>query len=487
MKRSIYVDEYVVVHDDSTYEVKKDTYKIITRNKLNTRLGVMMVGWGGNNGSTLTAGILAKKNDIYWNNKNGEQKVNFFGSISQFGSVHIGYTKKGEPHSRLFKDIGNMYEPEELIIGGWDIRSDNLYEAAKKAGVLDYDLLKHLENDLSNMKPLPSIYDKNFIATNQCVTANNIIETKSKLEQVNLIIEDIEKFKIDNELNKVIVLWTASTERFNNGKWKNSADLSIALENNDPEISPSIIFAIASAQSGCIFLNGSPQNTLVPAVIDHSRLCGTFVGGEDFKTGQTKLKSVLADWLASSGIRPLSIVSYNHLGNNDGKNLDEYPQFRSKEITKKNVIDDIVEENPILFPNGKKPDHAVVIKYIPAVGDSKRAMDEYYSELFLGGRHTLAIHNTCEDSLLAVPLMLDLIVFSEFFSRIYIQNDEENPQRFNTVLSLLSIFFKAPVVNEDEPIINAFFKQRYGLENFFRILLELPTLDHVNIRTKILS
>ena len=209
----------------------------------------------------------------------------------------------------------------------------------------------------------------------------------------------------------------------------------------------------------------------------------TFVSGEDFKTGQTKLKSVLVDFLASSGIKPLSIVSYNHLGNNDGYNLSEQPQFESKEITKRNVIDDIIEENKILF-NNKKPEHCVVIKYIEAVGDSKRAMDEYYSELFLDGRSTISIHNICEDTLLAVPVILDTILFSEYFSRITFTLEDGTNVPFSSILSLLSFFFKEPV-DDDNPITNAFFKQRYGLENFIKASRGLPINDFINLHNRI--
>lgn len=484
MKSATYIGKYVNLKDNGDFDVKEENFKLNILPKEGNRLGVMMIGLGGSNGSTLTAGLIAKRKKISWFNKNGKHEVEFLGSLSQYGSVHIGYDKKQKPHSKLFKDVGDMYEPSELVVGGWDICGDNLYEAARKAGVLDHDLLEKIKEDLSKIKPLASIYDRKFIATNQSSRANNIIKTVSKFEQLNTIIDNIFNFKIVNKLNKVIILWTASTERFHNGKWKNHKELRDAIHANDPEVSPSVLFAVAAAYCKCVFLNGSPQNTICPAIIDNARYYGTFVGGEDFKTGQTKLKSVLADWLASSGIRPLSIVSYNHLGNNDGKNLDEPEQFKSKEFTKKNVIDDVVDENPKLFPNGS-PDHSVVIKYVPAVRDSKRAMDEYFSELFLNGRHTLAIHNTCEDSLLATPLMLDLILFSEFFTRVRIKRENESPRPFQTVLSILSYFFKAPVINDGEPLINAFFKQRYGLENFFRILIGIPPLDHINLSNKI--
>lgn len=131
-----------------------------------------------------------------------------------------------------------------------------------------------------------------------------------------------------------------------------------------------------------------------------------------------QMKSVLVDFLVGAGIKPTSIVSYNHLGNNDGLNLSAPQTFRSKEISKSNVVDDMVTSNQILYKQGEHPDHLVVIKYVPYVGDSKRAMDEYTSEIFMGGRNTIVMHNTCEDSLLAAPIILDLVLLAELITRI---------------------------------------------------------------------
>lgn len=480
----MYTSYTTTILDTGEVRVKKSKRFITTRPLMGGKLGVMLVGLGGNNGSTFTSGLLAHSKNITWEKKDGVHDVEFVGSISQLGSVHIGYDKHGKPHSKLFKEMTQMYNPDDIIVGGWDICRDDLYMAAKKAKVLDIDLLNKLKPHLTEIVPLPSVFDPSFLASNQKERANNVLHGALQ-DKLNHIKSDIVKFKKEHNLEKVIVLWTASTERFTRGTWPDAKALLNSIQKGDTEISPSILFAVAAIETGCIFLNGSPQNTIVPSIIDLAEKKGTFVGGEDFKTGQTKLKSALVDWLACSGIRPLSIVSYNHLGNNDGKNLSEAPQFRSKEITKKNVIDDVVEGNPELFPNGN-PDHTVVIKYVPAVGDSKRAMDEYYSQLFLDGRHTLALHNTCEDSLLAVPLMLDIILFAELFSRVRIGQEYEDTklpdsQGVGTVLSPLSFFFKAPVVNKGEPTINAFFKQRYGLENFFRVLAQLPPLDHITL------
>merc|ERR1712054_244151 len=167
-----------------------------------------------------------------------------------------------------------------------------------------------------------------------------------------------------------------------------------------------------------IYINGSPQNTFVPGVVQLAEQHDVMIGGDDFKSGQTKMKSVLVDFLISAGLKPTAIVSYNHLGNNDGKNLSAPQTFRSKEISKSNVVDDMVMSNRILYEPHEHPDHVVVIKYVPKVGDSKRAMDEYTAEIFMGGSQTIVMHNTCEDSLLATPLILDLAILADMTSRI---------------------------------------------------------------------
>jgi len=167
----------------------------------------------------------------------------------------------------------------------------------------------------------------------------------------------------------------------------------------------------------CVCVRGDWQ---VPGCLELAEEKQVYIGGDDFKSGQTKMKSVLVDFLIGSGIKVQSIVSYNHLGNNDGKNLSQPDMFRSKEISKSNVVDDMVSANRLLYEEDEHPDHCVVIKYVPHVGDSKRAMDEYVSEIFMGGTNTIIMHNTCEDSLLAAPIILDLILVTELFGRIQV-------------------------------------------------------------------
>ena len=187
--------------------------------------------------------------------------------------------------------------------------------------------------------------------------------------------------------------WTANTERYADiiqGVNDTADNLLRAIEQGHSEVSPSTVFAVACILEGAPFINGSPQNTFVPGAVELAERHVAFIGGDDFKSGQTKMKSALVDFLISAGIKLTCIASYNHLGNNDGRNLSSQRQFRSKEISKSNVVDDMVAANSVLYAEGEHPDHTVVIKYLPAVGDNKRALDEYYAEIFLGGHQTIS-------------------------------------------------------------------------------------------------
>jgi myo-inositol-1-phosphate synthase len=208
--------------------------------------------------------------------------------------------------------------------------------------------------------------------------------------------------------------------------------------------------------------------------------------GDDFKTGQTKFKTVVVDFLISSGIKCSAVVSYNHLGNNDGLNLSHEACFRSKQISKASVIDDMVALNPVLYKPDEHPDHVVVIKYVPAVGDSKRALDEYDSEIFCGGKNIISCHNTCEDSLLAAPLMLDLVILMELFTRVYIKNDKmKDYAHFHSVMSVLSFLMKAPQVPPGTRVVNSLFQQRACIENILRACRGLQPLNHMNLEYKL--
>jgi len=454
------------------------------------KLGMMLVGLGGNNGSTLTAGIIANRLGMTWETKEGVFKSNYFGSLTQAGTLHLGQDSfTGSDVYIPFKDILPMVHPNDLVVSGWDISVMDLFQSMQRAKVLDIDLQHQLKPHMEGIRPLPSIYYPDFIAGNQESRADNLISGTDKWAHVEHIRRDIRNFKASSGVDKVVVLWTANTERYadiTTGINDTADNLLQAIKDSHPEISPSTVFAVSSILEGCTYINGSPQNTFVPGVIELAERERVYIAGDDFKSGQTKFKSVLVDFLVGAGIKPVSIVSYNHLGNNDGYNLSAPQQFRSKEISKSNVVDDMVDSNGILYAEGEHPDHVVVIKYVPFVGDSKRAMDEYTSKIFMNGTNTIVVHNTCEDSLLAAPIILDLVIIAELFERITYKTKATNGQfePFFPVLSQLGFLIKAPLTNRDEPVINALAKQRALLENLFRACIGLAPQSHLGLQYK---
>ena len=474
------------------------------------KTGVMLVGLGGNNGSTLVGGLVANRLGLEWETRaTGTQRANFWGSITQASTALLGECgdASGREVFAPLKALVPLLEPNDLVFGGWDINGADLAAAAERARVFEPTLLQQLRPHLAQIKPMPAPYYKDFIAPGQVERADNVLEGSSttpaaKQSHLERIRKDIRDFKLKHELETVVVLWTANTERFSRiepGLNTSADELLAAIERGEEEISPSTVFAVAAILEGCTFINGSPQNTFVPGCIELAERCEVAIAGDDFKTGQTKVKSVLADFLVTAGLKPVSIVSYNHLGNNDGRNLAAPAQFRSKEISKTNVVDDVVASNPLLYAPGEYPDHAIVIKYIPTVGDSKRAMDEYTSRMFMGGTNTLVLHNTCEDSLLAAPLMLDLIVLAELCGRIRwrrtdagasegdgdggTKKSEKEWQPFHPVLGILGYLLKAPIAPRGAPVINALGRQRACLEGVLRACVGLKPASQMRLET----
>lgn len=486
--------EYQTSHVKRTASGQLQVHPQTTALKIRTarhvpKLGVMLVGWGGNNGSTLTAALEANRRQLKWRKRTGIQQANWFGSITQASTVFIGSDEVGGDVYVPMKELLPMVEPDNIVVDGWDISRLHLGDAMRRAEVLDVALQDQIYEQLSQLRPRPSIYDPDFIAANQSERADNVIRG-TRQEQYEQIRRDIRDFKQRSGVESVIVLWTANTERFSEvqeGLNTTSKELLASLAANNSEVSPSTIFAMASIAEGCTYINGSPQNTFVPGLIQLAEEKKVFIAGDDFKSGQTKIKSVLVDFLVGAGIKPVSIASYNHLGNNDGKNLSAPQQFRSKEISKSNVVDDMVASNKILYGEDEHPDHVVVIKYVPYVGDSKRAMDEYTSEIMMGGHNTLVIHNTCEDSLLATPLILDLVILGELSARIQLRSAENESASwipFKPVLSLLSYLCKAPLVPQGSQVVNSLFRQRAAIENILRGCIGLPPISHMTLEQR---
>ncbi len=466
------------------------------------KTGLMLVGLGGNNGTTLAATILANKHNISWHTRDGTQSPNYLGSLVRASTLRLGEDSEGKDVFVPFSDVLPMVHPNDLVVGGWDISALPLDQAMRRAKVLEWDLQRQLGPLMAQSTPLPSIYYPDFINANQGDRADNVIPGNDKQAHLDHIRQDIRNFKQENSLDKVIVLWTANTERYAEiiqGVNDTAANLLAAVKGSHAEVAPSTIFAMAAILEGAPFINGAPQNTFVPGCIQLAEEHQAFIGGDDFKSGQTKIKSVLADFLVSAGIKPLSIASYNHLGNNDGKNLSAPAQFRSKEISKSSVVDDMVASNALLYkaveqdpkaaaaavakgePAGAEtehPDHVIVIKYLPAVGDDKRALDEYNSEIMMGGRNTLNIFNECQDSLLATPLIIDLALLAELLTRVtYKPEGQDEYEKLYSVLGLLSYMLKAPLVKPGKAVINSLGRQRAALEGFLRACLSLQPVS----------
>ena len=464
-----YQERYTLINEDNRpTNVVKD--HLLTTDLKVPKLGLMMVGLGGNNGTTVTAGILANKKKLKWETKRGEASANFYGSFTQCVTTKIGTRMVEKPGEIPFiqdvfvpiKDLLPMVNPVDLVIGGWDFSSMDLYGAVKRAKVLEPDLVRQLKDELSAIKPLPAIFNISYIASNQETRADNV-KTGTNREKVNAVREDIKNFKEKNGLDKIVVLWTANTEKYYEKDIETIEELDKLIDEN-VSLPASILYGTATLLEHCVFLNGSPQNTLHPAIIKLAARENVQIGGADFKSGQTKFKTAMGDFLIGSGMRCSSVLSYNHLGNNDGKNLSDPGTFKSKEKSKGSVLDDCINSNPILYPPEKnKIDHTIVIKYCPFVGDSKRALDEYESQIFLEGNNTIVSYNVCEDSLLAAPIMIDLCIMAELLTRISIDSKPIGP-----VLSYLSFFFKAPLTNHKEYVINSLSRQKEILTSFLK-------------------
>ncbi|KAH9965495.1 inositol-3-phosphate synthase [Russula dissimulans] len=529
-ENTIYTDEYitskfhnrgadVVVQEGGRYVIKPTVtpFEFRTQRKV-PKTGLMLVGMGGNNGTTLVATILANRHNIAWHTKSTIQHPNYIGSLLRASTIRLGLDKTGKDVYAPLSDLLPMVHPNDLVLGGWDISGVPLDAAMKRAAVLEWDLQRQVAPYMKQLgAPLPSIYYPDYIAANQEERADNVISGTDKGAHLQHIRKDIRDFKAANNLDQVIVFWTANTERYSEiipGVNDTAEAILASIERSHEEVAPSTIFAVASILEGVPFINGAPQNTFVPGVIQLAEQRKSFIGGDDLKSGQTKLKSVLAEFLVNAGIKPLSIASYNHLGNNDGHNLSSQRQFRSKEISKSSVVDDMVAANHLLYKTkaelklnkvqpapsraigknikdvkGEHPDHIVVIKYVPAVGDSKRAIDEYYSEIMGGGRSTINIFNECEDSLLATPLILDLTILAELLTRINYRElfngagAEFKP--LHPVLSLLSYMLKAPLVKPGTDVVNSLSRQRNALETFLKACIGLEGSSDLLLETRI--
>lgn len=391
----------------------------------NCKLAVFLPGMGAVS-STLIAGIEAVKRGLALP----------IGSYSQMGRLKIQ-----DSGTKSVQDIFSLVNLDQLVFTGWDIYPDNCYETAAKNHVLDRHLLDQLQEPLGSISPMPAVFDQKFVPR-----LNPLISKKAgtKMEYAELLREDIRNFMKKNACDRGVMIWCASTEIYNpvSDVHMDRQKFELGLKNNDALISPTQIYAYAALCENIPFINGSPNVSIeTPAIQQIANDAGVPIAGSDFKTGQTLIKTILAPGLRKRLLGVSGWYSSNILGNRDGEVLDDPDAFRSKEITKTSVLNNIFspEDYPDLY---RDLHHMVRIHYYPPRGDNKESWDNIDIFGWLGYPMQIKINFLARDSILAAPVALDLILFTDLAARV----------NYSGIQDWLGFYFKSPVTNKGKNI-----------------------------------
>jgi myo-inositol-1-phosphate synthase len=421
------------------------------------KLGVLLVGLGAIS-TTFVAGIESIKN--------GRTKP--YGSLTQMGTIRLG--KRTEHRSPLIKNFVPLSKVEDIVVGAWDIFPDNGYEAARKAGVLDPHHLEELKEPLSQIKPMRGVFEREWVKK---LDGNYIKSCKTKREYAEHLMNDIRRFEDVNKTSRSVMVWCASTETYSTPQavHQSLAAFEKGLENNNPAIAPSQVYAYAALKLGIPFANGAPNLTVdTQALQELAQQNRVPICGKDFKTGQTLLKTIIAPGLRSRLLGLSGWFSTNILGNRDGEVLDDPGSFKSKEESKLSVLETILqpELNPDLYGNIC---HKVRINYYPPRGDNKEGWDNI--DIFGWMRYPMQIKIDflCRDSILAAPLVLDLALFMDFAKRAGLKGIQE----------WLSYYFKSPMVAKGLYPEHNLFIQEMKLKNTLRYLMGEEQITHLGM------
>jgi len=421
------------------------------------KLGILTPGMGAVS-TTFIAGVVAATKGL------GKP----IGSISQMGKIRLG--KRTDNRNPDVKDFMPLASMDDMIFGGWDIFYENTYDAAMRAGVLDKGLLYSLKDELSAIKPMSAVFDHKFVKN---IDGENIKNEKTKMDSAIALMTDIKNFKVENNCDRLVMIWCASTEVFTEFS---EVHLSIdkfekALEENHPSIAPSMVYAYAAIKSGVPFANGAPNLTVdIPALIELAKRLNVPIAGKDFKTGQTLMKTILAPGLKTRLIGIDGWFSTNILGNRDGEVLDDAGAFKTKEVSKLSVLDSILEPDkyPELY---KDMYHKVRINYYPPKGDDKESWDNIDIFGWLGYKMQIKINFLCKDSILAAPVVLDLAIFMDLAQRVGMKGIQE----------WLSFYFKSPQTKEGLEPIHDIFLQKIKFENTLRHLMGETLINYLGL------
>ncbi len=422
------------------------------------KLGVLLPGLGAV-ATTFIAGVAAVRKGI----------AKPIGSVSQIGTIRLG--KRTDNRVPKIKDFVPLAGLNDLVFGGWDIFEDNCYEAARNAGVLDKDLLKQVQPELEAIKPWKAVFHKDYVKK---LDGKNVKTGKNKMDLADQLREDIRKFKSENNLDRMVMVWCGSTEVYIEPKddiFKTLAAFEAGMRDDHPSISPSMLYAYAAIAEGVPYANGAPNTSVdFPAMVEFAVKQGVPVCGKDFKTGQTLMKTILAPGLKARSLGLRGWFSTNILGNRDGEVLDDPESFKAKEVSKLGVLDYILQ--PEVYPDLYGDFyHKVRINYYPPRGDNKEGWDNIDIFGWLGYPMQIKIDFLCRDSILAAPIVLDLAIFMDLAKRSGMHGIQE----------WLSFFLKSPQVAEGLYPEHDIFIQLMKFKNTLRHLKGEELITHLGL------
>jgi myo-inositol-1-phosphate synthase len=419
------------------------------------KLGILIPGIGAVS-TTFMAGLEAVKRGL------GQP----IGSLTQLATIRLG--KRTDGRSPMIKDFVPLAKLDDLVYGGWDIFEDTAYDAAVHANVLEASLLEKVKEPLSAIRPMKAVFDSDYVRR---INGPNVKNQGSKMDKAEMLMEDIRQFRETNHADRLIMIWCASTEVFHKpgAVHQTLKDFECGLQKNDPDIAPSQIYAYAALKSGVPFANGAPNLTTdMPALLELARERQIPVCGKDFKTGQTFMKTLIAPGIKARMLGLAGWFSTNILGNRDGEVLEDPGSFKSKEETKLSVLEHILQ--PELYPMLYKDFyHAVRINYYPPRGDSKEGWDNIDIFGWLGYPMQIKIDFLCRDSILAAPLVLDLVLFLDLAQRAGMKGIQE----------WLSFYFKAPMTPPGLYPEHDIFIQLMKLKNTLRWMRGEDVITHL--------
>ncbi len=421
------------------------------------KLGVLIVGLNGAVSSTFIAGVMAIRRELALP----------VGSITQMQTIRLGARNEDRfPH---IKDFVPLEALDGLQFGGWDIRDESCRDAAEAARVLNKEHLALMAEELEGIRPYKAVFDQTYVRN---LTGEWVKQAQSKFEMVEMLREDIRHFKATNSLERAVVIWCGSTEVYSllESCHQSLSAFEKALRESAPEISPSMMYAYAAIAEACPFVNGAPNLTVdVPALLEFAQLKRTPLAGKDFKTGQTLMKTVIAPMLKARMLGLNGWFSSNILGNRDGEVLDDPASFKTKEESKLSVLDGILQ--PDLYPDLYGDFyHKVCINYYPPSGDNKEGWDNIDIFGWLGYPMQIKIDFLCRDSILAAPIVLDLVLFMDFAQRAGLLGIQE----------WLSFYFKSPMHSEGIVPEHDLFIQLMKLKNTLREIMGEEPVTHLD-------